>query len=228
MKRLEAEFEDEPKEPAQNFFKRFRVSIIVTGVVLVGIVMVAKFSSGGGSSKRDSFTLVSLAPPPPPPPPVMTPPPPPPPDEQKIEEPMVKQEAPKEEAPKDEPPLGTGIKGDGAGDSFGLGGGNGTGRIGGNENGSKWGWYAGQVQSRIQQALQRNSKTRTASISVKVRIWPDPSGRIGRVQLAESTGNPALDTALRDDVLSGLQLDEGPPPGMPAPITLRIVERRPH
>jgi len=227
MNRIDTGFEDEPEEPPQNFFKRFRVAIIVTGVVLAGIVAVAKLSAGGGSTRRDTLTLVSLAPPPPPPPPVMTPPPPPQPDEQKIEEPMVKEEAPKEEAPKDEPPLGTGIKGEG-GDNFGLGSGNGTGRIGGNENASKWGWYAGQVQSRIQQALQRNSKTRSASISVKVRIWPDSSGRINRVQLAESTGNPALDTALRDDVLSGLQLDEGPPPGMPSPITLRIVERRPH
>lgn len=227
MNRISSEFDDEPEAPPQSFFKRFRVAIIVTGIVLAGIIAVAKLSAGGGSSKRDTITLVSLAPPPPPPP-VMTPPPPPPPDEQKIEEPMIKEEAPKEEAPKDEPPLGTGIKGDGGSDSFGLGSGSGNGRIGGNENGSKWGWYAGQIQSRIQQALQRNSKTRSASISVKVRIWPDASGRISRVQLAESTGNPALDSALRDDVLSGLQLDEGPPPGMPAPITLRIVERRPH
>ncbi len=226
MSEIDHEFDDEPEPPAQNFFKRFRIAIVVTGVVLTGIILVAKLSSGGSSSKRDTLTLVSLAPPPPPP--VMTPPPPPPPDEQKIEEPMIKEEVPKEEAPKDEPPLGTGIKGNGAGDSFGLGGGSGTGRIGGNGDAGKWSWYAGQVQSRIQQALQRNPKTRAANMSVKVRVWPDVSGRIDRVQLADSTGDPALDSALRNEVLSGLQLQEPPPPGMPSPITLRVTARRPH
>ena len=217
-------FDDLPEPPAQNFFKRFRIAIIVTAVVIGGIVVVAKLASSGGSSKRDTLTLVSIAPPPPPP--VMTPPPPPPqPEEQKIEEPMIKEEAPKE-VPKDEPPLGTGIKGPG-GDNFGLGSGPGNGRIGGGD-GSKWGWYASQVQSRIQQALQQNRKTRTASMSVNVRVWPDPNGRISRAQLAGSTGDPSLDNALRDEVLTGLQLPKPPPAGMLAPITLHVAARRPH
>jgi protein TonB len=220
------EFDDEPEPPAQSFLKRYRLAIIVTGVVLAGIIAVAKLaSSGGGSSRRDSITIVSL---PPPPPPMMTPPPPPPQEEQRMEQPMIKEEQPKEAPPKDEPPLGTGIKGDGP-DSFGLSDKPGNGRIGGNNgNGSKWGWYASQVQSRIQQALQQNRKTRTASLSVNVRVWPDASGRINRAQLAGSTGDPTLDSALRDEVLTGLQLEEPPPEGMPAPITLHLTARRPH
>jgi periplasmic protein TonB len=220
------DFDDEPEQQPQSFFKRFRIAIIVTAVVLIGVIALAKIaSSSGGSSKRDTITLVSVAPPPPPP--VVTPPPPPPQqEEQKMEQPMIKEEAPKEAPPKDEPPLGTGIKGDGAGDNFGLGSGSGTGRIGGGD-GSKWGWYASQVQTRIQQAIQQNRKTRTASMSVKVRVWPDTSGRISRAQLADSTGDPSLDNALRDEVLTGLQLQQPPPAGMPAPITLRVTARRP-
>lgn len=217
------DFDDEPEPPPQNFFKRFRVAIIVTAVLIAGIIAVAKLASSGGSSKHDALTLVSLAPPPPP---VMPPPPPPPPEEQKIEEPMIKEEAPKEAPPKDEPPLGTGIKGPGS-DGFGLGSNPGNGRIGGGGDGSKWGWYASQVQSRIQQALQQNRKTRTASMNVKVRVWPDSNGRISRAQLAGSTGDSSLDSALRDEVLSGLQLSEPPPAGMPAPITLRVTAKRP-
>jgi protein TonB len=220
------DFDDEPEQPPQSFFKRFRIAIIVTGIVLVGVVAVARIaSSGGGSSKRDTITLVSVAPPPPL---VMTPPPPPPQqEEQKMEQPMIKEEAPKEAPPRDEPPLGTGIKGDGTGDSFGLGDKSGNGRIASGE-GSKWGWYASQVQSRIQQAIQQNRKTRTASMSVNVRVWPDASGRISRAQIAGSTGDPSLDSALRDEVLTGLQLQQPPPAGMPAPITLRVTARRPH
>src|SRR5499427_4616639 len=220
------DFDDEPQQTPQNFFKRFRIAIIVVAIVIAGIVVVAKLASSGRSSRHDTLTLVSIAPPPPPPP-VMTPPPAPPEEQQKIEEPMIKEEAPKEAPPKDEPPLGTGIKGPG-GDNFGLGSGSGNGRIGGNGDGSKWGWYASQVQSRIQQALQQNRKTRTASMSVNVRVWADPNGRISRAQLAGSTGDPSLDNALRDEVLTGLQLPEPPPAGMPAPITLRVTARRPH
>src|SRR5262249_4076395 len=202
------DFDDQPEEAPQNFLKRFRIAIIVIAVVIAGIVVVAKLTSKGGSSKHERLTLVSLAPPPPPPPPPVVKPPPPQ-EEQKIEEPMIKEEAPKEAPPKDEPPLGTGIKGEGS-DSFGLGGKPGNGRIGGGD-GSKWGWYASQVQSRIQQALQQHRKTRTASMNLTVRVWADASGRISRAQLASSTGDASLDSALRDEVLTGLQLPEPPP-----------------
>ena len=215
--------DDELEQPQQSLFKRFRVGIIVAAVLIGGIVVVAKLASTGGSSKHENFTMVNIAPPPPPPPPMK---PPPPQEQQKIEEPMIKEEAPKEAPPKDEPPLGTGIKGPGS-DSFGLGSNPGNGRIGGGGDGSKWGWYASQVQSRVQQALQQNRKTRTASMSINVRIWPDPNGRISRAQLAGSTGDSSLDSALRDEVLSGLQLSEPPPAGMPAPITLRVTAKRP-
>lgn len=219
------DFDDQPEPPPQNFLRRFRIAIVVTAIVIAGIVVVAKLASNSGSSKRETLTLVSLAPPPPQP--VMTPPPPPPQEEQKIEEPMIKEEAPKEAPPKDEPPLGTNIKGDGSGDNYGLGDKAGIGRIG-DGDGSKWGWYASQVQSRIQQALQQNRKTRTASMNVSVRVWADPDGRISRAQLAGSTGDPALDNTLRDEVLTGLQLPQPPPAGMPAPITLRVTAKRPH
>ena len=222
---MDTDFDDEPEQPPPGFFRRYRIAIIVTGVVLAGIMVVAKLAlSNGGSPKRDSITLVSLAPPPPPPP---APPPPPPPqqDEQKMEQPMIKEDQPKE-APKNEP-LGTGIKGDGP-NSFGLSDKPGSGRIGTESGkGTKWSWYANQVQSRVQQALQQNRKTRSASVTVNVRVWPDMNGRINRAQLANSTGDPLLDAAIRDEVLTGLQLDQPPPTDMPAPITLRLSARRP-
>ena len=62
---MDTDFDDEPEQPPQSFFRRFRIAIIVTGVVLAGIIVVAKLAlSSGGSPKRDSITLVSLAPPP--------------------------------------------------------------------------------------------------------------------------------------------------------------------
>jgi protein TonB len=223
---MDPDFDDEPEQPPQSFFRRYRIALIVTGLVLAGIIVVAKLAlNSGGSSKRDSITLVSLAPPPPP---VITRPPPPPPqqEEQKMDQPMIKEDQPKEAPPQNEP-LSTGIKGDGP-NSFGLSDKPGNGRIGTDGGkGTKWAWYANQVQSRVQQALQRNRKTRSASVSVNVRVWPDANGRINRAQLANSTGDPLLDAAIRDEVLTGLQLDQPPPTDMPAPITLRLSARRP-
>jgi protein TonB len=219
------DYDDEAEEPPQSVLKRYRVGIIATGVVLVGIIFVAKMASSGGSSKKETFTLVSLAPPPPPP--VMTPPPPPPPqqEEQKMEQPMIKEE--QVQAPPKNEPLSTGIKGDGP-DSFGLSNKPGNGTLGPDSaKGTKWRSYASQVQARIQQALQQNRKTRSASLSVQVRVWPDPTGRIKRAQLAGSTGDAILDAAIRDENLTGLQLDQPPPADMPAPITLRLAARRP-
>ena len=223
---MDFDFDDEPKEPQQSFLRRYRLAIAVTGVVLAGIIVVAKMAMGSaGSSKRENLTLVSIAPPPPPP---MVKPPPPPPqqDEQKMDQPMIKEDQPKDAPPKNEP-LSTGIKGDGA-NAFGLGNKGGNGLLGSeNRKGTKWAWYASQVQTRIQQALQSNRKTRSARMSVNVRVWPDANGRINRAQLASSTGDPAIDAAIRNEVLNGLQLDQPPPSDMPRPITLRLAARRP-
>jgi periplasmic protein TonB len=93
---------------------------------------------------------------------------------------------------------------------------------------ARFGSYAAQVQSGIKEALLRNSKTRTASISgVRIRIWVDSTGRVTRAQLVDSTGNPSLDSAITDNALTGLQLKEPPPSDMPMPIVLRVSTHRP-
>ena len=93
------------------------------------------------------------------------------------------------------------------------------------KGGSKWGWYAGQVQSRVAEALRSNKVTRKAKASITVRIWPDASGRVSKVTLGGSTGDPAVDDAIKNQVLAGLVLNEPPPSDMPMPINLRITAR---
>jgi protein TonB len=213
-----------------SFLRQNRVGVIVTAVVLGSLAFMAfKSLQGAGHAPRRPPELVMIKLPPPPPPP--TPPQQPTPEEkmvdqheQKIETP---DEKPKDEPPKppDEPPIGTNIKGDGKGDGFGLSGSGGNGFGGG--GGSRFDWYAGQVQRRIADALRNNRSTREASLSIRVRVWTDASGRIARAELAGSTGDPSLDETIRSQVLTGLQLSEGPPDGMPMPILLRLTARRP-
>ncbi|MFZ4695505.1 MAG: TonB C-terminal domain-containing protein [Verrucomicrobiia bacterium] len=157
-------------------------------------------------------------------PPILSlpPPPPPPTPEEKLEDKMAEKvpvmDAPP--SPDDDAMKAT----DGAGDSFGLKGSK-NGR-GFGTGGSRWGFYAGQVQAAIQDALRENPRTRHAGLRLEVRIWPDPSGTITRVELAGSTGDPSLDTAIKTQVLGSLRL-QPPPEDMPRPIILRITGRAP-
>jgi periplasmic protein TonB len=244
-------WDDETEE--QSFIHRHRTAIgLVVGlgalacIAVLGLQIVRQHTA---SRRVEQISVVKLLPPPPPPPP--TPPPTPPPqlEPQPTVQPMVEQkqiivpetkpEQPRkqDEAPKPHDkapgPLGLNAKGQGSGDSFGL-----VGRPGGNGllgdgdgtggGGTRWGWYAGEVQSTVEKALRDNPRTRDAALRVEVRIWPDKTGRVTRVELEGSTGDPTVDAALKNEVLNGLQLQEPPPSDMPLPIVMRMTARRPN
>ena len=222
----------------RNFFQKygFACGVVVLGLAAVGVFAGRSFSTGKPMQRKGPDVLAIRLPPMPTPPPPAQPPPPP---QQKLEQKMIEQ-APvddKEEKPDDKPQeaapaLVTNLTGQGP-DGFGLGrSGAGSGMVGGSgrhRSGSRWGWYAAKVQARIGDALRKGTRTKAASISnLIVRVWPDATtGRIVRAKLAESTGDRGLDSVMTDEVLTGLQLDEPPPAGMPAPIVMRINARRP-
>jgi outer membrane biosynthesis protein TonB len=217
----------------------FAVGAGVVAVAVVGGVALYLWSDRNETPTRKvQPTVVTLLPPPPPPPPQVQP-------QKMIEQPPIKEQEQKPpEKPLDKPPppkpvnvdqppptgpLGLDQKPTGPGDNFNLAanpGGNGL-LGGGGGGGSPWGWYGGMVQSQIEEALRANKKTRSAQLRILVRLWPDNSGRIVRVQLGSSTGDPALDDLLVKDVLMGMQLREPPPKDMPLPIVTRFTERRP-
>jgi len=170
--------------------------------------------------------LPSMPPPPPPPPP-----PPQPPEQKFVEQPKDLKPLEKKDEPKnpDKPPGPPVPVASGPPSDFGLGGpggGGGGGSFG--SGGSKYGWYAGEVQARIAEALRQNDKTKDAKLRVKVRVWADNTGRITRAALAGSSGNPSLDAALKNQILTGLSLPEAPPSDMPMPIVMLINEQRPN
>lgn len=151
------------------------------------------------------------------------------------QEPVKDEVKPEEPPPSDDPPpsISTGIVGNGPADGFGLSGGRGGNGRGGNgfrggNGGGRFDRYAAQVQTRLEAALLGNRKTSRASGQTEFRIWADDSGRITRVKLNRPTGNAAVDSAIENEVLPGLHLDEPMPPGMPSPIVLRMTARRPN
>ena len=221
----------------RSFFEKYGIALII-GVVVLLVVAVGLglycFSGKIPPPKKPDEIMVRLLPPPPLPPPPPPPPPPkipPPPQPKMVEQPKVEkqEQKPKQEAKIDKPPGPPGPKASGPPSDDGIGGAGGGGGdgIGGDGGSSKFGWYAAELQERISNALRLNSKTKGASLSVKVRIWADSSGRITRAILNGSTGDPAIDAALKNEVLIGLQLQDPPPQDMPMPIVMMIREQRP-
>jgi outer membrane biosynthesis protein TonB len=231
---MEAHYETEGDEEP-GFFRRYGF-VLGVGAVLVaaGVTFVAKsfgHTASGPVHKMPEVTMVKIVTTPPPPPP-------PPPQPKLVEEKMVEQmPVDSNEAKPDDSPaapsadLGTSITGTGGPDAFGLSGNRGSGALGGigsRASGSRWGWYAAQVQSSIGDALRKNPRTREASFRIEARVWTDLTGRVTRATLGGTTGDAAVDAALKDEVLTGLQLKEPPPQGMPMPIVMRLSARRPN
>jgi TonB family protein len=223
----------------RSFARRYGFAIGGGVVALIVVVAVVQLFSGHGDApapRHEDMVMIRTLPPPPTPPPV-TPPPvtPPPQDEPKqqmIEQTQDSEPVKPAETPAEQPQaMGSNIQGNGPPDGFGLSGhGNGmtVGGGSGRGGGSKYGWYAAEIVSALGDALRRNDHTRDASFNIKVRIWSDPTGRVTRAKLAGSTGDPVLDNAIQNEVLTGFQLKEPPPDGMPMPIVMRLAARRPN
>ena len=230
--------DDDDDEP--GFFRRNLVAILFgAAAIAVGVYfLTGSKPSKSKPTRRNDVVNVGIVipptPPPPPPPPKEEPPP-----EEKEEEMIAQEEVtPEDQKPDDKPaekpseePIGTAISG-GDGSGLALGGnGRSNGTViggGGGKGGSRWGWYAGQVQNRIAEALRGNSSTRNAAATITVKVWADSTGRISRAALGSSTGNPQIDDAIKNQVLVGLVLTEPPPADMPMPINLRITARKPN
>jgi len=212
----------------RGFFQRHGFVLGVAGMVLIGVFVVMGRSLFSGQStvqhKAVEVTIVRVAPPPPPPPP--------PPPQTVQEQKMVEQPKDSLNEPPEEPTpiVGTSITGKGSGDGFGVSASSSRNLEGSvvRKNANPFGGYAAQVQATIGEALRRNPHTREASFRIEVRIWPDLTGRVTRATLAGTTGDRTVDTAIKTEVLAGLQLDAPPPAGMPLPIVMRLTARRPN
>lgn len=210
------------------------------GVMLTAAGLIALLVYGGwqlakdaGGPKRRSVQQISLVKPP-------LPPKPPPEPEQKKEE--VKQEIkqPEPEAKPDDaaaPPaetLGLDAQGGSGSDSFGLAGrpggrdittigntesaGTGTGRV-------NTAFYASQLQTQIQDELNRNEKLRDAEYRARIHLWLAADGKVSKVELSGSTGDAELDARLRS-ALGAASRFKAPPEGLEQPIRLELVARR--
>jgi protein TonB len=195
--------------------------LIVLGAVLGLVRLIEGFGEKTEQPKREVPQVVKIIRPPPPP---VEPPPPPP--EEKVEEPLTQDEPEPvaDEAPPGEQ-LGLDAEGVAGGDAFGLAARRGGADIIGGGGGAAFAWYTVMIKDGILDALASDERVRKGNYKLTVRVWLAPDGRVERIALADSTGNPQLDAAIEQALARVDRLREGPPLEMPQPVTLRIVSR---
>lgn len=203
--------------------------IAVGGVLAVGAIVVAMLMQPATVTDRPNelkTTRVVLPPPPPPPPPpeqVQEVAPEPVPMDQPVD-------TPPPEAQSSEPAVGDNAltAREGAGPSnYGLARGDGSGgRIGGRPGGSGDGFAAyGQLTgAAIQRAAQADRELRSGRYTARLSVAVDEAGRITGVRLLSGTGDARRDARLVQ-VLTGLQLSQRPPAGLPNPIRIELNAR---
>lgn len=218
--------------PRNGAWKRWRGRFVGALALLALGLLVWHFASHQVGVRRSAPRIATITPLPPPPPPPKEKPP----EPKKVEE--TKQEVPKPnepmkpvEAPKQAPDLARQVTINGpaqaGNDSFNIGAGEGGGMVGsGGGNGVGGASYEQYLGYALQQAIQRDDRTRRLAFDVKANLWIDAQGRISRVELTGSSGSETTDRALLD-VLQGLRIDTPPPPSMHMPVRTAIRGRRP-
>ncbi|EDX80478.1 hypothetical protein BBAL3_1635 [Brevundimonas sp. BAL3] len=211
---------DDPPPPRRRGL-RINWPIVAVILVLAGIVaaVLLQPSTVSERQRNDKTVRVVLPPPPPPPPPQVQPvEQPPEPTPTPMDQP-VDQAPPPPDAPS-EPTVGDSAltAREGAGPSnYGLAVGNGSGtRIGGRPGGGDGGFgaYANIALAGVRQAAQADRELSRARFTVRLAVTVGPDGRIVNVRLVNSTGDARRDARLIQ-VLTGVQLSQRPPPGLP-------------
>jgi len=221
-----------------GFAGRHRAPVITLGIgaILAALLLYALLNTASQPVVKQApvVTMVVVQPPKPPPPPppmpqpkLITP--------QKVTipapKPMVPNQPPKAAPPKPAgppaPSLGTAIHNNAAGDNFDLSGNTGgNGLIGGGGGGGGGGSYEGAVEADIVAALDANPVTRNAVAGLQVRVWVNANGVVSKVALVASSGDSAVDTAVDNQILPGLQLPS-PPPGTRMPMLVKLTGEPP-
>ncbi|MFC5741282.1 energy transducer TonB family protein [Dyella tabacisoli] len=212
--------------------RRWRSRLIAGVLLLAAALAIWKFAGHEVGVRRSAPRIATITPLPPPPPPPKEKPP----EPKKLEE--VKQDVPKPnepvkplEAPKQAPDLAKQVTINGpaqaGNDSFNIGAGAGGGMVGaGGGNGVGGASYEQYLGYALQQAIQRDERTRRLVFEVRASIWLGADGGITRVELLESSGSESTDQALRQ-VLLGLHIDTPPPANFSMPVRTAIRGRRP-
>ncbi|KDB08130.1 TonB family protein [Burkholderia sp. lig30] len=215
------------------------VKPVVLALALAGVAaLIWHFAGDTAGVKRVSapqVTTVIPLPPPPPPPPKQKPPPETVREEVKtpVDRPTVAPKPSETPKPSDDQPkqMTMNAPAQAGTDSFNIGAGDGSGMVG-SGGGGRFGnaGYSQYLGSVLQRAVEQDKRVQDAGglrFSASLNLWLDPAGRITRVAIGQSAGDPRLDAALIAAVESLGKIDEPPPPGVTYPKWVRLSGRKP-
>jgi TonB family protein len=227
---------DDDPDDGRKGWRRF-VKPVVGVLIAIGVAaLVWHFANDKAGVKRTEaprVTTVIPVPPPPPPPPKIKPPE----KQPEVETPVLKPTvAPKPaETPKptDNLPkqMTMNAPAQAGTDSFAIGAGDGSG-MAGSGGGGTFGnaTYTQYLVYALQQAVERDRRVQESGqgmrFAVGVNVWLEPSGRIDKVTIGQSTGDPKLDEAVLAALHALGKLDEVPPASWRYPVRLNLQGRQ--
>jgi protein TonB len=214
--------------------KRLLYRLAVLAVVAGLVLFVRDLLQGGGKNAEPFVQRVRLIEPPPPP----LPPPPkvveePPEIETKEKIEIKDDEASAQEQPVSDDRLGLDADGSGS-DAFGLAAKKGgkdllaSVQIGGDKRSSdaqRFAYYDSQIERFLERLFSQDDELRRASYTATFQLWIDPGGRVQRLDLSRSTGNPTLDARLKQTLMDAGDTGLLPPVDLPQPIRIRLISR---
>jgi protein TonB len=226
---------DDPVGGARRWMKPAIAVLVLLGVA----ALVWHFASDTAGVKRTEAprvtTVIPLPPPPPPPPPKQTPPP------EKTQEvmktpvdkPTVAPKPAESPRPSDNQPkqMTMNAPAQAGTDSFNIGSGDGTGMAGSGSGTGSFGnaSYAQYLGYTLQRAIEQDKRVQEAGgarFAGSLNLWMDPSGRIAKVTIAQSTGDTRIDDAVIAAVQNLGRVDEAPPPQTVYPKLVRLQGRK--
>jgi periplasmic protein TonB len=85
--------------------------------------------------------------------------------------------------------------------------------------------YANATTRSLNEFLAREKDLKLQDYKVAVNLWLDADGSVKRAELAGSTGDPAVDAALRTALARFPGSNARPPDNLPQPLRLRVSNR---
>jgi type IV secretory pathway VirB10-like protein len=216
------------EEAEKTGIRKWLMPCVVTVFSVFAVYSVGKKlmkADGSGAKKEAAAMMVQVVPPPPP----VAPTPPPPPPKEEVREDKEVEDKQEDQAPP-EPAVTTANSSKAGAGGISIAKGNNTGfsrKPAGSRITQAQRDFGVSVAKTIEDALRRHPVAKTAAgVAPKVRAAVSADGRITGLTLETSTGNPALDKIISEE-LTNLRTPSIAPEGTKF-ITVRISLRRPN
>ncbi|RKP52491.1 energy transducer TonB family protein [Trinickia fusca] len=223
--------------PSRNGRGRYvKPALIVLALVGLGALIWHFAGETTGVRRAVAPQVTTVIPlPPPPPPPKQKPPPEKVKEETKtpVDRPTIAPKPSEAPKPSDNQPkqMTMNAPAQAGADSFNIGAGDGSGMVGSGGGGTFGNaTYSTYMVYVLQRAIEQDPGVQQvggARFAGSLNLWMEPSGRITRVAIVQSTGDAKIDAAVVAAIQALGKVDEPPPPATTYPALVKLQGRKP-